>query len=135
MQDVRFHDLRHTAASHMVMRGATLKEVQEVLGHRTFTMTLRYSHLSPSHLRALLTAWTDSPEARSRHMKWHKALESRPTVLQVRAEPLAQSVEHLTFNQGVPGSNPGRLTSPFALSRAQHLQPVWAHNFRGHVGR
>lgn len=47
----RFHDVRHTAASHMVMRGATLKEVQEILGHKTFSMTLRYSHLSPAHLR------------------------------------------------------------------------------------
>jgi integrase len=36
LKDIRFHDLRHTAASHMVMRGATLKEVQEILGHRTF---------------------------------------------------------------------------------------------------
>ncbi len=52
LKDVRFHDLRHTAASHMVMRGASLREVQEVLGHRTFAMTLRYSHLSPAHLRS-----------------------------------------------------------------------------------
>ena len=34
------------------MRGPTLKEVQEVLGHKDFKMTLRYAHLSPSHLRA-----------------------------------------------------------------------------------
>jgi integrase len=51
LKNVRFHDLRHTAASHLVMRGATLKEVQEILGHRTFSMTLRYAHLSPAHLR------------------------------------------------------------------------------------
>jgi integrase len=51
LKNFRFHDLRHTAASHMVMRGATLKEVQEIRGHRTFSMTLRYAHLSPAHLR------------------------------------------------------------------------------------
>jgi integrase len=48
----RFHDLRHTAASHMVMRGASLKDVQEILGHADYKMTMRYSHLSPAHLRA-----------------------------------------------------------------------------------
>jgi integrase len=47
--DFHFHDLRHTFASHFVMRGGSLKELQEILGHATMTMTLRYAHMSPEH--------------------------------------------------------------------------------------
>ncbi|MGD0829139.1 MAG: site-specific integrase [Desulfobaccales bacterium] len=55
----RFHDLRHTFASHLVMKGIGLKAVQELLGHADLTMTMRYTHLSQGHLQAAVSALND----------------------------------------------------------------------------
>lgn len=59
LNDVRFHDLRHTTASYLTMNGATLAEVAEALGHRTLVMAKRYSHQSGEHVRATLQAMSD----------------------------------------------------------------------------
>lgn len=46
----RFHDLRHTYASHFVMKGGDIFTLQKILGHSKIEMTQRYSHLSQSYL-------------------------------------------------------------------------------------
>ena len=51
IKHLRWHDLRHTAASYMVQSGVSLKIVGEILGHRDLSVTQRYAHLSPEHLR------------------------------------------------------------------------------------
>ena len=47
--DYSWHCNRHTFASRLVMAGVDLRTVGELLGHRTPSMTWRYSHLAPSH--------------------------------------------------------------------------------------
>ncbi len=49
IQDFRFHDLRHSAASYLAMNGASLAEIADVLGHKTLQMVKRYTHLSEQH--------------------------------------------------------------------------------------
>ena len=54
LDDFRFHDLRHSTASYLAMKGASLVEIAEVLGHRTLQMVRRYAHLSESHVKGLV---------------------------------------------------------------------------------
>lgn len=49
LEDVRFHDMRHTAASFLIMSGAGLRTTADVLGHKTLAMVQRYSHLLDEH--------------------------------------------------------------------------------------
>jgi integrase len=49
---VSLHTLRHTFISRLVQVGRPLPEVAALAGHRAITMTMRYAHLAPSHLRA-----------------------------------------------------------------------------------
>ena len=51
--DFRWHDLRHTAASYLTMAGVSAIEVARVLGHKTLSMSLRYSHLAPDRVTEL----------------------------------------------------------------------------------
>jgi integrase len=64
LSDFRWHDLRHTFASRLAMAGVSLRDVQELMGHKTIAMTCRYAHLAPSHQLAAirrLDGWGQKP--------------------------------------------------------------------------
>lgn len=48
IERMRFHDLRHTFASHWMLKGGDLYRLQRILGHKSISMTQRYAHLSPA---------------------------------------------------------------------------------------
>lgn len=50
IQDFKFHDLRHCAASYLAMSGCSLVEIGILLGHKRLEVTKRYSHLSQKHM-------------------------------------------------------------------------------------
>jgi len=49
LPDIHMHDLRHTAASHLIMSGVDIRTLADILGHRTLQMVQRYTHLLHDH--------------------------------------------------------------------------------------
>lgn len=59
IQNFVWHDLRHTFCSRLVMKGVDLRTVAEIAGHKTISMTMRYSHLAPEHNQAAIEKLDD----------------------------------------------------------------------------
>ena len=55
----RWHDNRHSCASYLAMNKASLAEIAEVLGHKTISITKRYSHLSESHTVGVVSSMNE----------------------------------------------------------------------------
>ena len=49
LPDIHLHDLRHTAASHLIMSGVDIRTLADIMGHRTLQMVQRYTHLLHDH--------------------------------------------------------------------------------------
>ena len=65
---IRWHDLRHTFASRLVMGGENILTVQKLCRHADVKVTMRYAHLAPEHLqRAVdsLVNWSEKAPERA----------------------------------------------------------------------
>lgn len=71
IKDFHYHDLRHTFCSNLIMAGAGLKEVKEMIGHSDISMTDRYAHLSMEHRR-------QKQNALSEHYATHTLTTEQP---------------------------------------------------------
>jgi len=63
IQNLRWHDLRHTFASRLVIAGVLLRAIQVLMGHKRIETTLRYSHLGEAHLYEAVERLTENPTA------------------------------------------------------------------------
>jgi integrase len=74
---LRWHDLRHTFASWTMQEGASLPELQKLLGHATLAMTMRYAHLAPKHLRSAVSRLDDVLQGASREQEAETLIASK----------------------------------------------------------
>jgi integrase len=82
-----FHDTRHHFASWFVMNGGSLAALQQILGHRTLAMTMKYAHVNPQHLLAEI-AKTEREAGQNQRMISTKLVEfgARADVASVTVE-------------------------------------------------
>lgn len=74
LRSLGWHVLRHTFASHLAMRGVPIISIQQMLGHSTIEMTMRYAHLAPAINRQAVELLDQRSPAEFGHLMGNRAV-------------------------------------------------------------
>ena len=80
LENFRFHDLRHVAATRMIERGIDIVTVKEVLGHSDIRMTARYAHATSEAKRRAVETLVEKSESRDGSVTNEKQQAAQPAV-------------------------------------------------------
>ncbi len=81
IKDFTWHCLRHTFGSRLAARGIDLRRIQELMGHKTLSVTVRYTHLSQPDLLAAVEQLTQKPSATRSAIDEKRDLEAPSVVV------------------------------------------------------
>jgi site-specific recombinase XerD len=95
----RWHDLRHTFASTLVINGVHLRNVQELLGHKSIVTTMKYAHLSSGHLREAVEKMNDE-EAETMSKKSSGKSKAKPVKAKKGAAKKARKPKPAPLDEG-----------------------------------
>ena len=108
IEGVVWHTLRHTFASKLVMAGVDIRTVQELMGHKEISMTLRYSHLSQGHLNAAVQKLVKPSKAKPED----KEEISAGTVTKTVTEEVEGKSEDTQVIEKIGAPGPNRTVDP-----------------------
>jgi len=117
ISDFHFHDMRHTFASWLVMKGVSLAAVQKLMGHQSMKMTLRYAHLAPKYLADEVKV-LDRMMGKAKQGRQKKA-EQKPKAEDGKkmATPETAASGDLQVEEGIGSSGRTRTYNPSVNSR------------------
>jgi integrase len=99
LDDWHFHDCRHHFASWFMMRGGNLLALSKILGHAKVSMTEKYAHLAPDHLRAEIARTERAVEPLSGTSRASGDDESTQVIDSTRERRGSSEAEQLIRNQ------------------------------------
>jgi integrase len=83
IKGLRFHDLRHCAASAMVRKGIDLVTVSKILGHSSIIMTMRYAHATPENMKIAINSLGEILEGGRAKQETRKSRAKFPSMIKL----------------------------------------------------